>query len=251
MIDISSPAIGIKADIALARQHIELLTGSPDTAVWFRFIRTTDRDAPVFKQLGTVDNTWPLIERHQSDGYCIFIVVNEGGNEPADIEKVRALFIDGDYLPRPDTWEWHVEPDFITHRGPHNWHAYWLVDDLPPEKFENAQRRLIEHYRSDKAVHDLPRVMRLAGTLHLKDPLHTRRASLFETAKSNSLVPLGKVFFEKLWRPEAQFRFARDSPLEREGFEPSVPRKPDNGFADCPVQPLRLLHFRERDRVIP
>ena len=42
-----------------------------------------------------------------------------------------------------------------------------------------------------------------------------------------------------------------DSLLEREGFEPSVPRKPDNGFADCPVQPLRLLHFRERDRVIP
>jgi hypothetical protein len=147
-----------------------------------------------------------------------------GATEPADIEKVRALFIDGDYLPRPDTWEWHVEPDFITHRGPHNWHAYWLVDDLPPEKFENAQRRLIEHYRSDKAVHDLPRVMRLAGTLHLKDPLHTRRASLFETAKSNSLVPLGKVFFEKLWRPEAQFRFARDSPLDGDGFEPSVPR---------------------------
>jgi len=41
---------------------------------------------------------------------------------------------------------------------------------------------------------------------------------------SNSLVPLGKVFFEKLWRPEAQFRFARDSPLEGDGFEPSVPR---------------------------
>jgi hypothetical protein len=32
---------------------------------------------------------------------------------------------------------------------------------------------------------------------------------------------------------------------------PRSPRKPDNGFADCLVQPLRFLHFRERDRVIP
>jgi hypothetical protein len=28
---------------------------------------------------------------------------------------------------------------------------------------------------------------------------------------------------------------------EREGFEPSVPRKRDNGFRDRPVRPLRHL----------
>ncbi len=28
---------------------------------------------------------------------------------------------------------------------------------------------------------------------------------------------------------------------EREGFEPSVPRKEDNGFRDRPVRPLRHL----------
>ena len=28
---------------------------------------------------------------------------------------------------------------------------------------------------------------------------------------------------------------------EREGFEPSVPRKGDNGFRDRPVRPLRHL----------
>jgi hypothetical protein len=37
-------------------------------------------------------------------------------------------------------------------------------------------------------------------------------------------------------------RFALDSPLERDGFEPSVPRKRENGFRDC-----RRLAFHARD----
>ena len=35
--------------------------------------------------------------------------------------------------------------------------------------------------------------------------------------------------------------YAKDSLAEREGFEPSVPRKRDNGFRDRPVRPLRHL----------
>jgi hypothetical protein len=35
---------------------------------------------------------------------------------------------------------------------------------------------------------------------------------------------------------------------EREGFEPSVPRKGDNGFRDRPVRPLRHLSVRDPGR---
>ena len=48
----------------------------------------------------------------------------------------------------------------------------------------------------------------------------------------------------------AEFSGETDSLAEEEGFEPSVPRKRDNGFRDCPVRPLRRLPFRERDRVV-
>src|SRR6059058_4809680 len=37
---------------------------------------------------------------------------------------------------------------------------------------------------------------------------------------------------------------------EREGFEPSVPRKEDNGFRDRPVRPLRHLSIKRRRRLI-
>ena len=34
-----------------------------------------------------------------------------------------------------------------------------------------------------------------------------------------------------------KLRFARDSPLEGSGFEPSVPRQKDNAFRDSPQLP--------------
>jgi hypothetical protein len=37
----------------------------------------------------------------------------------------------------------------------------------------------------------------------------------------------------------ARFRFARDSPLEGDGFEPSVPRQKDNAFRDSLSQHAR------------
>ena len=42
-----------------------------------------------------------------------------------------------------------------------------------------------------------------------------------------------------------EVRFARDSPVEETGFEPSVPVTGPKLFRDCPVRPLR--HFRHRE----
>jgi hypothetical protein len=53
--------------------------------------------------------------------------------------------------------------------------AHWLVKDCPLEKFEELQRRLIAHYGSDEAVHDLPRVMRIPGFFHRKEEPYRSR----------------------------------------------------------------------------
>ena len=45
-------------------------------------------------------------------------------------------------------------------------------------------------------------------------------------------------------------RFGTDSLLEGEGFEPSVPRRRDDAFRDCPVRPLRRFPFRDRKRLL-
>jgi hypothetical protein len=41
---------------------------------------------------------------------------------------------------------------------------------MPTGDFKIVQKRLAAYYGTDRKVSDLPRIMRLAGTLHLKDP---------------------------------------------------------------------------------
>jgi len=102
-------------------------------------------------------------------GAGIFITVNETdgrGRATNNVVRVRAVFVDADDLPRPS--HWHAEPDFIVWRDDRNWHAYWLVSDMPLDAFAPVQKRIARFYATDPNVHDLPRVMRLPGFLHRK-----------------------------------------------------------------------------------
>src|SRR5690242_19898089 len=107
-----------------AREHIEALTGSPDTPMWFRVFADTG-DAPAAGWHETVEKVWPAIQQAQAAGCGVYIVVNEGGNSGPEITSVRALFVDCDGGPIPD--EWHAEPDFIVRTSAGKWHAYWRV----------------------------------------------------------------------------------------------------------------------------
>lgn len=150
-----------------AMRHVELLTGDVHTRMFVRLIHDRDRAAQAIKLCGTVRELWLEIEAAQSKGYGAFIVVNEGGNSDSKITAVRAVFIDADSVPL-ETIRWHLRPDFIVQRDATHWHAYWLVTNLPPSGFHEVQKRLAAHYGTDPAVCNPSRVMRLAGTLHLK-----------------------------------------------------------------------------------
>jgi putative DNA primase/helicase len=169
---VTSPA-GCNLDVI--GRFVELLTGDPNTAVHWRFLpdsddtKATDSDAVRKNFDGRLDDVIEEIRDYQSRGYGVFLVVNDGGHSDADITRVRALFIDADDKPLPR--EFHVEPDFLVVRDLTHWHAYWRVDDCPVDQFADAQRRLIAHYGTDRAVKNLSRVMRAPGTIHLKDPL--------------------------------------------------------------------------------
>lgn len=156
----------VKPQFDISKRHIELLTGAPNAEIAFRLIHDT-RDNDGRNLIGTLADVWPEIERGQADGYGVFIVVNEGGQRAANISRVRALFVDADDVPLPSAW--HCEPTFLVKRGPGRWHAYWLVCDIGVDDFKDAQLRLAARYGTDPKVHDLPRVMRLAGSIHLKD----------------------------------------------------------------------------------
>ena len=179
----------VTQDIGLAKRYLELLTGSEDTKVHFRIIHDSDKrkdgGSPAESwPLATLEQKWPLMLKAQSRGYGIFMVVNEGGHNDAVIYKsgrLRAHFTDADGKPLPA--KWHLEPDFVVERDSTHNHTYWILDQgvlAETKEFKSTQLRLAVYYGTDRTVQNLSRIMRLPGTLHLKDPHKPRLVKLIE-----------------------------------------------------------------------
>ena len=172
-----------------AQQHVRLLTGSADTPINVRMIYGQGGHA--YSLSGPVADLWPQIEAGQAKGYNAYLVVNEGGDDDASITRVRAVFIDADGLPMPKAW--HAEPDFIVTRDATHWHAYWVVTNLQVDGFKTAQRRLVAHYGTDPKICNPARLMRLAGSLHLKDPSHPFKTGLTDNTGGEGRSRLSAV----------------------------------------------------------
>ncbi|HEX3920068.1 MAG TPA: AAA family ATPase [Caulobacteraceae bacterium] len=179
----------VTADLALARRHVEMIAGSPDATVNVRLIHARDRDREAHRLNGSLAGLWPEIEAAQSDGFDVFVVVNEGGDRDEDISRVRAVFVDADDVPMPGAW--HAKPDFIVRRDATHWHAYWRVEGLAVEDFRDAQKRLAARYGTDTAVCNPSRVMRLAGSVHQKAA--PRRITLEGSAGALTVHPAADV----------------------------------------------------------
>src|SRR5262249_32863857 len=59
-------------------------------------------------------------------------------------------------------------------------HFYYVCSDITRDQFFTLQKRLIDKVGTDAAITHLPRVMRLPGTLHLKDPTKPRLVKLHD-----------------------------------------------------------------------
>jgi len=171
--------LGSSADLPTARRHVAWLKGNPDAPIRLRFIPDSGETVGLtVEKAGTLDALWPHVEGFQRRGYGVFLVPAECRPDlpdgacvaDRDIITTPAIYIDQDGKLLPGDWDWHAEPSFIVRRDDTHWHAYWLVDDLPVAAFKEAQRRLALKYEADQAVSNPSQVMRLAGTLHLKDP---------------------------------------------------------------------------------
>ena len=122
---------------------------------------------------------WSEVERFNQDGYGIYIVVNGGGHKDEDITHCRAIFCEFDDRPVEDQiFFWRElglpEPSLqITTRK--SVHSYWVFDQqIPVEDWRELQTSLLTYTGSDKSLKNPSRVMRLAGSHHIKpgsDPI--------------------------------------------------------------------------------
>jgi hypothetical protein len=111
-------------------------------------------------------------------GAGCFVMVNRGdckGRKAANVQAVRALFLDLDGSPLGPVLAAPVRPAIVCETSPGKFHAYWPIAGMPLADFKRAQQALAATYGGDPKVCDLPRVMRLPGYLHMKgEPFRSR-----------------------------------------------------------------------------
>lgn len=133
---------------------------------------------------GTIEDHGAQLASLNAAGAGIFWMVNYGdgkGRAAGNVTGVRALFVDLDGAPLEPVLSCGLAPHAVVETSPKRWHVYWLTADCALDQFKPLQHALARRFGGDPAVHDLPRVLRLPGFLHVKaTPFRTRVVSVEE-----------------------------------------------------------------------
>jgi hypothetical protein len=142
---------------------------------------------------GPLDEVWAKVEALNSpvEGMGAFVTINETdlqGRKSENIVRARALFADADNADQlrrtlDAIGKSGATPTMVVRTSRERAHSYWCCDDIALEDFPAYQAALIEKLGTDSAIKDLPRVMRLPGTLHLKDPNKPQKVVLKRATK--------------------------------------------------------------------
>jgi putative DNA primase/helicase len=120
---------------------------------------------------GSLDSLWDGLASRSQRGTGVFVCVNETnfrGRKAGDIVRVRALFADLDGAPLANVWNVPLAPGWITRTSEGRYHVFWRVAGIALAEFTPLQKEIIDRTGGDRAIHDLPRVMRLPGFPHQK-----------------------------------------------------------------------------------
>jgi AAA domain/Primase C terminal 2 (PriCT-2) len=169
------------------------LAGLDPNATKFTFQFFSDRGdrrhAEIFH--GTLDKVWSKVQllNTPESGVGVFVTISEtdfNGRKNENIVRPRALFADADNEEQVKSCFQAlkascVTPSMIVNSG-RGHHFYFCADDIPRDQFSARQEGIANKLGTDAAVRDLPRVMRLPGTLHLKNPASPKLVELQKRA---------------------------------------------------------------------
>lgn len=116
---------------------------------------------------------FPNLPVQQDPQMGLYVVVNGGGHKDTDVQRGRALFCEFDDRPIEDQlqfWQDKGLPEpSLQVRTRKSVHSYWtLAEGCSIEDWKQLQADLLEFVDGDRTLKNLSRVMRLAGSWHVK-----------------------------------------------------------------------------------
>jgi hypothetical protein len=195
-------AANAATDIAEAARFLKPLDPTATKFEFRAFDDNAERDDEKLTKtfFGTLDEYAAELKRLNDKGAGVFVTINQTdgiGRKAENIVRVRAVFADLDGAPLDPVKEAPLKPHIIVESSPGRWHPYWFVEGMALEDFASVQKGIIARFKSDPAIHDLPRVMRLPGFYHRK-----REPFLVRIVSTNATPPYPASYFERA--PETQ-----------------------------------------------
>lgn len=175
----SEPDEELVPDTAEASRFIAALTRDDQPGEQYTFQTFDDSEAkrsPLARIYHGRGNAEALINANvEGAGIFLTISATDGrGRKDRNIRRPRAVFVDAD---RNGTQVLSaikaagLAPHIIVESSPGKYHVYWLIDrSFPMDRFSAVQEALARRFGTDPRVKDLPRVMRLPGFYHMKNP---------------------------------------------------------------------------------
>lgn len=125
---------------------------------------------------GCLADQWVSLCATNSLGAGVFVVINADdgkGRKAANVVRVRAVWHDDDTGKGIADIETGEEPpvplpSLTIKTSARGTHRYWMLDNATAEQHAELMRRLVR-LGSDKNAKDITRIMRLPGTLHMKN----------------------------------------------------------------------------------
>jgi AAA domain/RepB DNA-primase from phage plasmid/Primase C terminal 1 (PriCT-1) len=150
---------------------------------------------------GTLDELFPTLVDYSRRGCGIFVTINTTnfrGRTKDCIVEVRAYFADLDGAPIENIQRLDLTPHIITATSPGRYGVYYMIDDAPlsAENFKKTQQTLASLFDGDRSVCDLPRVMRLPGFPHQKDPKHPFLTKIDFDTSQNAIEGTTPIYTE-------------------------------------------------------
>jgi putative DNA primase/helicase len=165
-------------DLAQAELFIAFLTGSATAPVALQLADDRgDKFGPKRREFsrvlyGSVRQHHALLSRFNAAGGAVWVQINEGRRGAQGVTGLRALFIEDDgKSPEPPRFggpQPHLIVQSSTERKRHYYFKLRAGEAI--EKFTPAQKHLALRFGTDKSINNLDRVMRLPGSMHMKDP---------------------------------------------------------------------------------
>ncbi|GHF54461.1 DUF5906 domain-containing protein [Seohaeicola zhoushanensis] len=223
-----------KQDYKQAQAFVATLTGDVNTVMDFRAINETDRTVPGIPRRGTLAEHWEELCHWNNQGYGIYCVIAETdglGKRLENVTRLRAHYIDLDGIDAVQQLEaakaFNPAPSFAVQSSPGKYHVYWLIEPHNDrDRFTLVQRKLVTRFNSDPSIIDIARILRLPGTLHMKNPASPTLVSCFQLAGFGTRASTG-VLEVALWGVEPAHGGALDAPRTPIGLGERAPSTAD------------------------